>query len=162
MSEPRGGGWGAESESGAAVVTRIGSALIVTLPRDLTDATLASLRGGVIARLRHGRARAIVFEASGLDTIDTAEFADLSAVARTSAWLGVRAMLVGLSAGIVAFLVNAGVDTSAFEPYATLDDALAALTPGAGHAGATDPSTSDGAAPAAGARGPTDGVDATP
>ena len=142
------------TDSGGAVATRIGPALIVTLPRELTDATLASLRGGVMVRLRHARARAIVFEASGLDTIDATEFADLSAVARTSAWLGVRPMLVGLSAGIVSYLVNAGIDTSAFEPYGTLDDALATIAPEAAGGGAV--------APAAGAGGPSEGADATP
>jgi anti-anti-sigma regulatory factor len=183
VSEPRSDGWVGEADEGSgasdgsaapmdgsaapmdgggAVATRIGPALIVTLPRELTDATLASLRGGVMARLRRARARAIVFEASGLDTIDAAEFADLSAVARTSAWLGVRPMLVGLSAGIVAYLVNTGVDTSAFEPYGTLDDALVAIAPAAVGAGTATDGTGAGAAPAAGTRDPLDGADATP
>ncbi|MBW6456742.1 MAG: hypothetical protein K0A98_12740 [Trueperaceae bacterium] len=129
MAEPRSDGWVGEADGGAAVATRIGRALIVTLPRELSDATLASLRGGMLERLRASRARAIVFEASGLDIIDAHEFADLSAVARTAAWLGVRPLLVGLSAGIVGYLVNAGVDTSAFEAHGTLEDALATLSP---------------------------------
>jgi len=155
-------GSAAPMDGGGAVATRIGPALIVTLPRELTDATLAHLRGGVMARLRRARARAIVFEASGLDTIDATEFTDLSAVARTSAWLGVRPMLVGLSAGIVAYLVNSGVDTSAFEPYGTLDDALAAIAPAAVGAGTASDGAVGGAAPAAIAREPLDGFDATP
>ena len=129
MGGPRGGGWAGEAGGGEAVVTRIGRALIVTLPRELSDATLASLRGGVLERLRATRAQAIVFEASGLDLIDAAEFADLSAVARTAAWLGVRPLLVGLSAGVVRYLIDTGVDTGAFEPYGTLEDALATLPP---------------------------------
>jgi anti-anti-sigma regulatory factor len=130
---------GIPSDAGAAAVaTRIGATWIVTLPRELSDATLASLRGDVVARLTRARAHAIVFEASGLDTIDAAEFADLSTVARTAAWLGMRPMLVGLSAGIVAYLVNAGVDTSAFEPYGTLDDALATVAAAAGARGTPD------------------------
>ncbi len=130
MSEPGAEGWAGQAEGGAAVVTRIGGALVVTLPRELSDATLASLRGGLMARLHAARARAIVFEASGLDMIDAREFADLSTVARSAAWLGVRPMLVGLSAGIVGYLVHTGVETSAFEPYRTLEDALTALSAG--------------------------------
>jgi anti-anti-sigma regulatory factor len=129
VSEPRTDGGVGDPDGGGAVATRIGRALIVTLPPELSDATLASLRGGVLARLRGERARAIVFEASGLDMIDADEFDGLSAVARSAAWLGVRPMLVGLSAGIVGYLVNAGVDTGAFEPYRTLEDALATLPP---------------------------------
>jgi anti-anti-sigma regulatory factor len=123
-------GWTDQADGGGAVITRIGGALVVTLPRELSDATLAYLRGGLMARLHAARARAIVFEASGLDLIDATEFADLSNVARSAAWLGVRPMLVGLSAGIVGYLVHASVDTGAFEPYRTLEDALAALSPG--------------------------------
>ena len=130
---------GIPSDSGAAVATRIGATWIVTLPRELSDATLASLRGDVVARLARARAHAIVFEASGLDTIDATEFADLSAVARTAAWLGMRPMLVGLSAGIVAYLVNVGVDTSAFEPFGTLDDALATVARATPDEAATTP-----------------------
>jgi anti-anti-sigma regulatory factor len=120
MAEHFGGGPG-------PVVTRIGEALIVTLPREIDDAALESLRSGVLDRVRRTRVRAVVFEASGLDLIDAAEFHALSSVARGAVWLGVRAMLVGLSAGIVAYLVDAAVDTSAFEPFGTLDDALAVL-----------------------------------
>jgi anti-anti-sigma regulatory factor len=109
------------------VVTRIGEALIVTLPREIDDAALLGLRAGVLDRVRRTRIRAVIFEASGLDLIDAAEFHGLAAVAGGAVWLGVRAMLVGLSAGIVAYLVDAAVDTSAFEPFGTLDDALAAL-----------------------------------
>jgi anti-anti-sigma regulatory factor len=130
VSEPRAEGWVGEADGGGAVVTRIGGALVVTLPRELTDATLAALRGSLLAQLRAARARAIVFEASGLDMIDATEFAELSTVARSAAWLGVRPMLVGLSAGIVGYLVHTGVDTNAFEPYRTLEDALAALSAG--------------------------------
>jgi anti-anti-sigma regulatory factor len=130
------------------VVTRIGEALIVTLPRELSDAALASLRASVLERVRGPRSRAVIFEASGLDLIDAAEFHAFAAVASGAAWLGMRAMLVGLSAGIVAYLVEAAVDTSAFEPFGTLDDALAVLArsePGHGApAGAARPGTEGG------------------
>lgn len=110
------------------VITQIGAALVVTLPRELDDATLAALRAQVLERVRRVRCRALVFEASGLDVIDAVEFRDLAAVARGAGWLGVRPMLVGLSAGIVRYLVDVAADTSAFEPYGKLDDALVAIT----------------------------------
>jgi anti-anti-sigma regulatory factor len=120
MAEHLGGGPG-------PVVTRIGEALIVTLPGEIDDVTLRSLRSSVLDHVRRTRVRAVIFEASGLDLIDAAEFHALASVARGAVWLGVRAMLVGLSAGIVAYLVDAAVDTSAFEPFGTLDDALAVV-----------------------------------
>jgi anti-anti-sigma regulatory factor len=129
---------GSSNGDAGPVVTRIGEALIVTLPHEIGDATLASLRDGVLARVRGARIRAVIFEASGLDLIDAAEFRGLAAVAHGAVWLGVRAMLVGLSAGIVAYLVEAAVDTSAFEPFGTLDDALAALRGGPRHDAAPD------------------------
>jgi anti-anti-sigma regulatory factor len=125
------------------VVTRIGEALIVTLPREIDDPALQSLRQGVLDRVRRTRVRAVIFEASGLDLIDAAEFHALSSVARGAVWLGVRAMLVGLSAGIVAYLVDAAIDTSAFEPFGTLDDALAVLGRGERNGRATEGTPDD-------------------
>jgi anti-anti-sigma regulatory factor len=107
--------------------TRVGDALIVTLPRELDDASLLALRTVVMERVRQSRTRALVFEASGLDVIDATEFRALAAVGRTAAWLGVRPMLVGLSPGIVGYLVDAGLDTSDFIPFGSLDDALVAI-----------------------------------
>ena len=118
-----------ETGSGGAgpTTTRVGAALVVTLPRELDDDALAALRGRTLDQARHAGVRAVVFEASGLDVVDAEEFGALAAIARAAAWLGVRPMLVGLSAGLVRYLVDADLDTSAFEPFGTLDDALAAL-----------------------------------
>jgi anti-anti-sigma regulatory factor len=120
----------------APATTRIGSALIVTLPRELDDASLGALRTVVLDRLHREPTRVLVFEASGLDVIDAVDFAALSLVARSAAWLGVRSALVGLSAGIVGYVVGADLDTTAFDAYGTLEDALAALgeAPGANDA----------------------------
>lgn len=122
-------GW---SGGTAATTTRVGGALIVTLPRELDDAALTALRGRTLDQVRSAGVRAVVFEASGLDVVDAEEFGALAAVARAAAWLGVRPMLVGLSAGLVRYLVDAELDTSAFAPFGTLDDALAALADDAG------------------------------
>jgi anti-anti-sigma regulatory factor len=143
--------WGGDA---GPVATRIGSALVVTLPREVDDATLAALRSQVLERARRGRIRALVFEASGLDVIDAVEFRGLAGVARGANWLGVRPMLVGLSAGIVRYLVDVAADTSDFEPFGTLDDALAALAwhrrddvGGADGDGDADGGDADGGAP---------------
>lgn len=124
MADARRDGWGT---GGGPTVTRIGRALVVTLPRELDGEALAALRGRVLERLRGDRVRAVVFEASGLELLDGAEFAALAATARAAAWLGVRPLLVGLTPGVVRYLVDSGADTSGFEPFGTLDDALAAL-----------------------------------
>ena len=108
-------------------VTRVGDALIVALPRELDEDVLGALRSRTLDQVRRAGVRAVVFEASGLDVVDAEEFRGLASIGRAAAWLGVRPMLVGLSAGIVRYLVDADLDTSAFTPFGTLDDALAAL-----------------------------------
>lgn len=108
-------------------ITRVGSALVVTLPRELDDVALHGLRLDLLERVRRARVRWVVFEASGLELVDADEFAQLSTVARSASWLGARTALVGLSAGLVGYLVDEGVDTSAFRAYAGLDEALAAI-----------------------------------
>lgn len=132
---------------GAATITRVGAALVVTLPRELDDETLLALRLDVLERVRHGRVRWIVMEASGLELIDAEEFTYLATIARGAAWLGARTLLVGLAAGIVAYLVDARVDVAPFEPYASLDDALARIAAAnAGAAAGTGPGAAPGAA----------------
>lgn len=116
-----------DGSGGGPVVTRVGPALVVILPRELDDATLRALRGEVLGALRRDRSRALVLEASGLELIDTEDVGQLVLVARAAALLGVRPLLVGLSAGIVAFVVEAAIDMSGLEAFATLDDALHAL-----------------------------------
>lgn len=112
---------------GGPVTTRVGDALIVTLPRELDDAALAALRTRVMAQLQRAGAIAVLFEASGLELLDAAEFTALAETARGAAWLGVRPLLVGLAPGLVRYVVEGGLDAAVFEGYATLDDALAAL-----------------------------------
>lgn len=119
--------WTDDGAGSGPVATRVGPALVVTLPRELDEATLHALRGDVLDTLRRSRSRALVLEASALDLIDAEDFRQLTLVARTAALLGVSPLLVGLSAGVVAYLIDAGVDTRGVRAYATLDDALAAL-----------------------------------
>ena len=123
----RAGDWAEDGAGNGPVATHVGPALVVTLPRELDGATLRALRGDVLDTLRRSRSTALVFEASGLDLIDAEDARQLTLVARTAALLGARPLLVGLSAGIVAYLVEAGVDTRGVSAYATLDDALVAL-----------------------------------
>jgi anti-anti-sigma regulatory factor len=134
------------TESGP-VVTQVGTSLVVTLPRELSDATLAALRSQVMERLQRGRMRELVFEASGLDVIDAAEFRALAAVARGASWLGVRPLLVGLSAGIVRYLVDVGADASDFDTFRTLDDALVAIARGAPGGAHAEPAEHDDGPP---------------
>jgi len=133
MGDLDGGSW---ADDVGPVATRVGQSLIVTLPRELDDATLRALRTTVLEGIRRSRTLALVFEASGLDVVDAAEFGGLTAIARSAVWLGVRALLVGLSPGVVAYLVDVAADTSAFEPFGTLDDALVAVAAAAPRAAA--------------------------
>jgi anti-anti-sigma regulatory factor len=142
MGDADGGSWASDV---GPVATRVGQALIVTLPRELDDATLRALRTTVLEGIRRSRTAALVFEASGLDVVDAVEFAGLAAIARSAVWLGVRALLVGLSAGVVAYLVDVAADTSAFEPFGTLDDALVSVAAAAPRTAAPTPRDDGGA-----------------
>lgn len=105
--------------------TRVGRALVVTLPSELSDGTFRTLRGAVLDRLQARPTTDLIFECSGLEVIDASDFASLTALANAGRLLGVRPVVVGLRAGIVAYLVDAGVDTSSFTALRDLDDALA-------------------------------------
>ena len=141
MESGRGDAWSGDA---GPTITRVGGALVVTLPRELDDAAVGALRARVLEQVRRASVPVVVFEASGLDVVDATEFAALASVARAAGWLGARPMLVGLTPGLVRYLIDAEVDTSAFAPYGTLDDALAALAAEAAPSVTADAERNDG------------------
>ena len=62
--------------------------------------------------------------------MDQHEFGQLQEIAAMLRLLGCRTVLVGLSAGLVAYLVSNDVNTSGLETERGLEDALEKLIPG--------------------------------
>jgi anti-anti-sigma regulatory factor len=106
------------------IATPVKGCLIVTLPADLSTEVFAQLRERTLNGLRGGGCHAVVFELSAVQIMDVEDFAELRALAATAQLLGARALLVGLSAGVVMHLVDSDVDTTGLEAVRDLEEAL--------------------------------------
>lgn len=105
--------------------TRVGNNLVVTLPSDLGDETLEQVRTAALAHIHREPTQAVIFECSPVRYMDRREFEQLSALFRVVAVLGSQACLVGLSPGIVKYLVMAEVDCAGLLAFLDLNEALA-------------------------------------
>jgi rsbT antagonist protein RsbS len=103
--------------------TRVRGCLVVTLPQDLSTA-LDEIRDVVLAGVRNAGAKAVVLELSAVRVMDCFEFDALRALVEMARMLGARPVLVGLSPGIVAYLVNNNANTRGLEVERGLEDAL--------------------------------------
>ncbi len=103
--------------------TLVRGCLVVTLPQELAD-RLAEIQAAVLDAVRETGARVAVIEMSAVKVLDCEEFIGIRAMVGMLRLLGARPILVGLSAGIVGYLVSNDADTRGFEVERDLQDAL--------------------------------------
>lgn len=103
--------------------TLVRGCLVVTLPQELAD-RLADIQAAVLDAVRETGARVAVIEMSAVKVLDCEEFIGIRAMVGMLRLLGARPILVGLSAGIVGYLVSNDADTRGFEVERDLQDAL--------------------------------------
>ena len=103
--------------------TLVRGCLVVTLPQELADG-LADIQAAVLEAVRETGARVAIIEMSAVKVLDCEEFIGIRAMVGMLRLLGARPILVGLSAGIVGYLVSNDADTRGFEVERDLQDAL--------------------------------------
>lgn len=103
--------------------TLVRGCLVVTLPQELAD-RLAEIQAAVLDAVRETGARVAVIEMSAVKVLDCEEFVGIRAMIDMLRLLGARPILVGLSAGIVGYLVSNDADTRGLEVERDLQDAL--------------------------------------
>jgi anti-anti-sigma regulatory factor len=103
--------------------TLVRGCLVVTLPQELAD-RLAEIQEAVLDAVRETGARVAVIELSAVKVLDCEEFVGIRAMVDMLRLLGARPILVGLSAGIVGYLVSNDADTRGLEVERDLQDAL--------------------------------------
>ncbi|MCO4761569.1 MAG: hypothetical protein KC502_08705 [Myxococcales bacterium] len=75
-----------------------------------TDATLARFRSDLLTFVRDTGADSVIVSLAGLRVIDSQEFASLKATLSMTQLLGVQLVITGLAAGLVASMVELGLD----------------------------------------------------
>lgn len=101
--------------------------VVASLQTDLTESVLARFREELLDYIRRHRAAGVVIDFSGVDLVDATEFNELRRLLTTASLLGARPMVSGLSAGIIASLVDTGADIDGIVGALHADEAVAAL-----------------------------------
>lgn len=121
----------ADTGSPGVTLTAVKTCLVATLHADLQDTAFEQIRAATLQRVYSTETLAVIFDLSAvrlLDSLDYEQLRDLAAMLRL---LGCRTVLVGLSPGVVAYLVSQDVSTRGIELARDLEDALDRLVPSA-------------------------------
>jgi len=113
--------------------------VVASIQVDLDDGILAQFQADLLGRVHQTGSQGIILDVSGLETLDSEEFAALRRIIAMANLLGADSVLVGLRPGVVAALVNIGVDVDGLRAAIDLDAAFALLRPEAD--GGNEPGT---------------------
>lgn len=103
--------------------------VVASIQVDLDDAVLARFRDDLLQRIHATGSRGVILDVSGLQTLDSDEFAALRRIITMSTIMGAETVLVGLRPGVVSALIEAGVDVDGLQAAINLDAAFALLQP---------------------------------
>jgi len=103
--------------------------VVASIQGDLDDDILARFREDLLRRIHETGSRGVILDASGLETLDSDEFAALRRIITMSTIMGAESVLVGLRPRIVSALIEADVDVDGLRSAINLDSAFALLQP---------------------------------
>ena len=101
--------------------------VVASIQVDLDDDVLARFRDELLHRLHGTGSRGVILDVSGLETLDSDEFAALRRIITMSTIMGAESVLVGLRPGVVSALIEAGADVDGLQAAINLDAAFALL-----------------------------------
>lgn len=104
-----------------------GGAVIVPIRYEVTREMLDLLREDLLNFIAAHAAHAVVFDLKGIEILDAEDFSDLHKILKMINIMGLRTILCGLSAGVVATLVTLNVDAKGITTALDLNSALALL-----------------------------------
>lgn len=93
-------------ENPSATLTVFSNCLVATLPQEAGIPVLEELRGSMLEALESANRRAVIFDLTGVQLLESSEFAHLSESGRMAELLGARACIAGLRPTVVAYLVS--------------------------------------------------------
>jgi rsbT antagonist protein RsbS len=103
--------------------------VVASIQVDLNDDVLARFREDLLSRIHETGSQAVIFDVSGLETLDTSELAALRRIITMCTIMGAESVLVGLRPGVVSALIEAGADADGLRAATDLDSAFALLQP---------------------------------
>ena len=103
--------------------------VVASIQVDLDDDVLARFREDLLRCIHETGSRAVILDVSGLETLDSHEFAALRLIVTMSTIMGAESVLVGLRPGVVSALIETGADVDGLRAAIDLDAAFALLQP---------------------------------
>ena len=103
--------------------------VVASIQVDLDDDVLARFREDLLHRIHETCSRGVILDVSGLEILDSEEFAALRRIITMITIMGAESVLVGLRPGVVSALIEAGADVDGLRAAINLDAAFALLQP---------------------------------
>jgi rsbT antagonist protein RsbS len=103
--------------------------VVASIQVDLDENVLARFRDDLLHRIHETGSRGVILDVSGLETLDSDEFAALRRIITMSTIMGAESVLVGLRPGVVSALIEAGADVNGLQAASSMDAAFALLQP---------------------------------
>ena len=103
--------------------------VVASIQVDLDDDVLARFQEDLLGRVHETGSRAVFLDVSGLETLDSDEFAALRRIIAMASIMGTESVLVGLRPGVVSALIEVEADVEGLQTAIDLDAAFALLEP---------------------------------
>jgi rsbT antagonist protein RsbS len=103
--------------------------VVASIQVDLNEAVLERFREDLLQRIHQTGSQAVILDLSGLETLDSSEFAALRRIITTCKIMGADSVLVGLQPGVVSALIETGADIDNLRAAINLDAAFTMLQP---------------------------------
>ncbi|MGI9330577.1 MAG: STAS domain-containing protein [Gammaproteobacteria bacterium] len=98
--------------------------VVASIQVDLDDEVLSRFREDLLSRVHQTGSRAVILDVSGVDTLDSDEFAALRGIISMITIMGSQSVLVGLQPGVVSALIEMDVDVAGLQTAIDLDAAF--------------------------------------
>lgn len=102
----------------------ISGCLVASIQLDLTTEILRRFQHDMLQRIKSSSVSAVILDVTGVEIMDLEDFELLRRSMAMASIMGVRPIIVGLRAGIVASLIALDAKVDGVEAAADLDDAL--------------------------------------
>ena len=112
---------------GPIPILRIGSTLLASIQIELRDTTAKSFQQDVLKSIERTRARGLIIDITGLDTVDTFVARILTDTGRMAKLMGTETVLVGMRPEVAATLVRMGFVMQGVHTALNIDEGLALL-----------------------------------
>jgi rsbT antagonist protein RsbS len=117
------------SDTPAVAIQVSREVVVASIQVDLDEEVLARFRQDLLRCIHETNSPGVIFDLSGLDTLDSQEFSALRDIIKMCSIMGAESVLVGIRPGVVSALIEAGADVDGLLAATHLDAAYALLAP---------------------------------